>query len=93
MVDPADGGSKAAERFEEISADEARIEELLGALTLEEKVRLLGGKDSWHVPGIERPGIPALKVTDGPNGARGDGPAGTGVSCVCVPCGSALGAT
>ena len=38
MVDPADGGSKAAERFEEISADEARIEELLGALTLEEKV-------------------------------------------------------
>lgn len=73
--------------------DDPRIDELLADLTLEEKVSLTAGKDMWHVPGVPRLGIPSLKVTDGPNGARGDGLAGTGLSCVCIPCGSALAAT
>ena len=42
----------------------------------------------------ERVGIPPIRVTDGPNGARGSALFGLGgETAVCVPCGSALGAT
>jgi len=50
-----------------------RVEELLGALTLEEKLRLVGGTGFDTHP-IPRLGIPALAMTDGPVGIRG-GPA------------------
>jgi beta-glucosidase len=70
------------------------ISALLDALTLEEKISLIGGRDVWHTNGIDHLGIPSMKVTDGPNGARGDGVLGTGAhSATCIPCGSALGAT
>lgn len=49
---------------------EARVEELLGQLTLEEKVALLSGRDAWHTVPIERLGIPPLAMTDGPHGVR-----------------------
>lgn len=67
---------------------------LVAALTLEEKASLTAGGDLWGVPGVARLGIPALAVTDGPNGARGPTAPGPGASATtCVPCGSALGAT
>jgi len=68
-------------------------EELLRQLTLEEKESLVNGNGMWTIPGVPRLGIPQLKVTDGPNGARGDGLIGTGLPALCIPCGSALGAT
>lgn len=67
------------------------VEERLAALTLAQKVSLLSGADSWRTPAIESAGIPAVKVTDGPNGARGD--AVSGASAACFPVGTALGAT
>ena len=70
-----------------------RIERLLADLTLAEKVALMGGRDLWSVQPVDRLGIPSLKVTDGPNGARGTGMLGTGTPSVCIPCGAALGAT
>ena len=67
---------------------------LLARLTLDEKAMLTAGQDLWTVPGIERVGIPALRVTDGPNGARGTTlPGPEAEPTTCVPCGSALGAT
>lgn len=47
-----------------------QVEELIARLTIEEKALLLEGVDSWNTNGVERLGIPALFVTDGPHGVR-----------------------
>ena len=49
---------------------EEQIPELLAQLTLEEKGSLLSGSDFWHTQPVERLGIPALMVSDGPHGLR-----------------------
>ncbi len=67
------------------------IAELLSQLTTEEKVSLLAGGDVWRTMAIERLGIPAIKVTDGPNGARGDST--TGARAVCLPASISLAAS
>ncbi len=72
--------------------DETRIETLLAELTLEEKISLLAGADLWHTVPVERLGIPRIKVTDGPNGARG-AQGGQAPRSVCTPVGVALAAT
>ena len=58
---------------------------------LEDLTAAVGGIDLWNTPGIPEHGLAALRVTDGPNGARG--PSWTGVPSACFPCGTALGAT
>ncbi|MFN8527699.1 MAG: glycoside hydrolase family 3 C-terminal domain-containing protein [Anaerolineae bacterium] len=49
-----------------------KIDHLISQLTLEEKVAMMAGSDIWHTVAVPRLGIPALKMSDGPNGARGD---------------------
>lgn len=71
----------------------ADITELVDQLTLEEQVSLMAGQDMWNVGGIERLGIGALRVTDGPNGARGGGDFVHGTRSAAFPVGIALGAT
>ncbi|HLO17009.1 MAG TPA: glycoside hydrolase family 3 N-terminal domain-containing protein, partial [Anaerolineales bacterium] len=70
----------------------SRIDELLGQMTIEEKISMLAGADLWHSVAIPRLGIPQFKVTDGPNGARG-ARGNMGPSSVATPVGIALGAT
>ena len=70
-----------------------RIEELLVQLTLLEQISLLSGKDFWSTPSVPRLGIGALRVTDGPNGARGGGSLIGGVKSAAFPVGIALGAS
>ena len=70
-----------------------RIEQLADQMTLEEKVSILSGEDFWSVPAIPRLGIGKLRVTDGPNGARGGGSLIGGVKSASFPVGIALGAT
>jgi beta-glucosidase len=73
--------------------NEERIEHLLEAMTLEEQVSLLAGANFWMTVPIERLGIPAIKVTDGPNGARGGGSLVGGVKAASFPVGIALAAS
>ena len=70
-----------------------RIEALADQMTLEEKVSILSGEDFWSVPAVPRLGIGKLRVTDGPNGARGGGSLIGGVKSASFPVGIALGAT
>ena len=66
-----------------------KIEGLLARMTLEEKASLLAGADLWHTVPVKRLGIPAMKVTDGPNGARGGDP-GQGPTSVCFSVGAGI---
>ncbi|NQX60493.1 glycoside hydrolase family 3 C-terminal domain-containing protein [Paenibacillus qinlingensis] len=46
------------------------IEELIGKMTVEEKISLLAGASPWRTQAIERLNIPSIKLTDGPHGVR-----------------------
>jgi beta-glucosidase len=70
------------------------IATLVASMTLDEKAAFTAGADFWTLVANERVEIPPIRVTDGPNGARGSALFGLGgETAVCVPCGSALGAT
>ena len=66
-------------------------EKLIKELTLEEKIQILSGYDAWYTHKIERLQIPRLKMSDGPNGVRGDGKSGK--SSACFPCAISVGST
>jgi beta-glucosidase len=53
------------------SAD-TRLHDALAALTLEEKVQLLTGRDFWNTWPIEKIGLRRILVSDGPSGVRGE---------------------
>ena len=70
-----------------------RTETLVDQMTLEEQAGLLSGEDFWSTPAIARLGVGKLRVTDGPNGARGGGSLIGGVKSAAFPVGIALGAS
>ena len=47
-----------------------KIRELVAQMTLEEKAAMCSGADFWHTEAVERLGIPASMVSDGPHGLR-----------------------
>ena len=53
---------------------EKRVDALLGKLTLEEKITLLGGMNDFYTRPIPRVGIPSLRMSDGPTGVHDYGP-------------------
>ncbi len=69
------------------------IEKTVDEMTLDEQVSLLSGQDFWSINPIERLEIGTLRVTDGPNGARGGGGLLGGVTAACFPAAIGLGAT
>ena len=49
---------------------EERIKELVAQMTVEEKASFCSGADDWHTETLERLGIPAVMMSDGPHGLR-----------------------
>ena len=47
-----------------------KIRQLVAEMTLEEKASMCSGADFWHTEAVERLGIPASMVSDGPHGLR-----------------------
>jgi beta-glucosidase len=76
-----------------VEGHDNRIAALVAELTLDEKAALTAGVDMWSTTPVPRLGIPAVRLTDGPNGARGAHLGPSGPTSACLPCGSALGAT
>jgi beta-glucosidase len=49
---------------------ENKIKEIISQMTLEEKAALLSGLDNQYTKGVERLGVPRIRMMDGPNGLR-----------------------
>ncbi|KAJ4234690.1 hypothetical protein NW759_001681 [Fusarium solani] len=68
------------------------VENAIEQLTLEEKIKLLAGQDTWGTWANDRVGIPRITTSDGPHGVRGtsffNGPRG-----MLLPSATAMGAT
>lgn len=47
-----------------------RAAEIVGQMTLEEKVAYVGGYEDWYIRAVERLGLPAIRMADGPQGVR-----------------------
>ena len=76
--------------------DKEKIRELVSQMTLEEKAGLCSGADFWHTKAVERLGIPAVMVSDGPHGLRKQDDKADhlgindSIKAVCFPAGCAL---
>src|SRR5437764_3404826 len=69
------------------------VEDLLSQMTIQEKVAMLAGMNDWYTVPVERLGIPSLKMSDGPNGARGAGGFTGAVKAACFPAEISLAST
>ena len=75
------------------------IPSLISQMTLEEKAGLCSGADFWHTKAVERLGIPATMVSDGPHGLRKQDETGDhlgindSIKAVCFPAACATAAS
>ena len=76
-----------------------KIKELVAQMTLEEKAAMCSGADFWHTEAVERLGIPASMVSDGPHGLRKQDQEGDhlgvnkSIEAVCFPAGCGTAAS
>ncbi|MBQ8136429.1 MAG: glycoside hydrolase family 3 protein, partial [Clostridia bacterium] len=71
-------------------------QEILQQMTLEDKAAFCSGHDFWHTKAVERLGVPAVMMCDGPHGLRkqeGEGDQlgiNKSIETVCYPTAAAL---
>lgn len=76
-----------------------KIKGLVAQMTLEEKAAMCSGADFWHTEAVERLGIPASMVSDGPHGLRKQEQEGDhlgvndSIKAVCFPAGCGTAAS
>src|SRR5579871_4819016 len=68
---------------------EARVEDLLDRLSVEERIALMAGAEAFKMQGVERLGVPRLGMSDGPTGVRSN----TGQPATVFPVAVALAAS
>lgn len=79
--------------------EQIKVKEMVAKMTLEEKASMCSGADFWHTDAVERLGIPASMVSDGPHGLRKqDSEAdhlglNESIKAVCFPAGCATAAS
>jgi beta-glucosidase len=66
------------------TASEKRVEDILGRMTLEEKIDFIGGTQGYSVRGDSSLGIPQLLTADGPVGVRGKSPSTAYPASICL---------
>ena len=75
------------------------VKKLVAQMTLEEKAGMCSGEDFWHTKAVERLGIPAVMVSDGPHGLRKQDQEGDhlgindSIKAVCFPTACATAAS
>ena len=67
--------------------DEKIAEDLVSRMTLDEKIGMIAGERSFYLRGVERLGIPAIRIADGPQGVRNN------TKSTLYPCGILTAAT
>ncbi|KAF1812172.1 hypothetical protein P152DRAFT_507544 [Eremomyces bilateralis CBS 781.70] len=85
-------GNMAGKKVYSAPRADQQARELASKLTLEEQISLLAGADFWRTVKIPGKGIPSIKTTDGPSGARGEF-FKNGTKAAFFPCGISLAAT
>ncbi|KAH6955804.1 glycoside hydrolase superfamily [Ilyonectria sp. MPI-CAGE-AT-0026] len=71
---------------------DSELRALLAQLELPEKLAMLAGRSAWETHAIDRLAIPSLRVSDGPNGARGSD-FFNGKTAACFPACVSIAAT
>ena len=61
------------------------IQKLIQELTIDEKISLLCGKDSWHTNNVDRLNIRSVTMNDGPHGLRIPLDEGGSIPATCFP--------
>lgn len=59
----------------QLSQDEADIQKIIGQMTLEEKIEMIGGVNDFYIRGNKRLGLPEVKMSDATVGVRDGNPA------------------
>lgn len=75
--------SKAQDYADTTLPVDSRVESLLNALTLDEKLSLIGGTNTYFIRSIPSLGLPEIKMSDGPVGVRTWGPSTAYPAGIC----------
>lgn len=85
-------------RFNKTELDKKRmigamdVHQILQQMSVDEKISLLAAKDMWHTAALPQFSLPAVRVSDGPNGVRGT-KFFDATASAAFPNGTALGST
>ena len=62
--------SATAQQYVVTQEHKDRAAAIVSQMTLEEKIAYVGGYENWYIRAIDRLGLPAVKMADGPQGVR-----------------------